>query len=75
VLLAMAGFLVAASLGAALILVPLFVAVAHPLLPWVHFSFADLVFVIVVSALCLVASVIAASRELGRFPADAIFRS
>ena len=75
VLLAMAGFLVAAALGAALLMVPLMIRIAHPLLPWVHFSFADLVFVIVVSALCLIASVIAASRELGRFPADAIFRS
>ncbi|MGL4543711.1 MAG: hypothetical protein ACRCUI_14500, partial [Polymorphobacter sp.] len=75
VLMAMAGFLVAASLGVALLMVPLMVLIAHPLLPWVHFSFADLVFVIVVSLLCLIASVVASSRELRRFPADAIFRS
>ena len=75
VLIAMAGFLVAASLGVSLLLVPLFVQVAHPMLPWVHFSLADLAFAVIVSLLCLVASVIAASRELGRFPPDAIFRS
>jgi hypothetical protein len=75
VLIAMAGFLVFASLGATLLLVPLFVQIAHPLLPWVRFSSADLVFAILVSSVCLIASVIAASRELGRFPVDAIFRS
>jgi hypothetical protein len=75
VLIAMAGFLVAASLGATLLLVPLFVAVAKPLLPWVGFSWPDLLFAIGVSLMCLLASVFAAGRELGRFPVDAIFRS
>ncbi len=75
VLIAMAGFLVLASLGATLLLVPLFVAVAHPFLPWVGFSWPDLVFLLGISSLCLIASLLATAHELGRFPADAIFRS
>lgn len=75
VLIAMAGFLVLASLGATLLLVPLFIAVAHPLLPWVGFTWPDLVFLIGISAVCLFASLLATAHELGRFPADAIFRS
>ena len=74
-LLAMAGFLIASSLVLTVLLVPVIVSCAHPLLPWVNFKRVDLMFAVLIATLCLVSSLIVATRELERFPADAIFRS
>ncbi|MBC7520054.1 MAG: hypothetical protein H7268_03010 [Sandarakinorhabdus sp.] len=74
-LLAMAGSLIAASLALTLICVPIVVAIASPWLPWVTVKAMDVGFAVAIAALCLVASLVSARRELKRFPADAIFRS
>ncbi|WP_310497612.1 hypothetical protein [Sandarakinorhabdus sp.] len=72
---AMAGVLVLGSLLAVLLAAPLITMVARPLLPWVTFKSADLVFALGLSLVAFIVAALAARADIQRFPPDAMFRN
>ncbi len=75
VLIGVAAMLIVGALAVAAVLVPVLQVIVRPILPWVTLKTGDAGFALAIGAICFGLAIVGASRELKRFPPDAMFRS
>ncbi len=64
-----------ATLVAALILTPIMLMIANPLLPWTAFQIGDIGFTLAATAAALVIAALSSRRAIAAYGPDAVFRS